>query len=160
MNINNINVKEKTAIIISIESVFYEVKNLFKNEIPKNWFDNNEVDEIIIRIFNIMISSILNNIEYKNSKSYQECYQGNIDYLEYCGLSQTTAFKIVHLSEMMLLKTIFGTYPILDDKNILTIINHKLINIKDLLIVVSFNKQEKHYDSTFNYTNYKNTGLV
>lgn len=159
MGFNNI-AKEKAVIIVSVENVFNEVKNLFKNEIPKNWFDNNEVDEIIIRIFNIIISNILKTIEFKNTKNYDDCYQGNLDYLEYCGLSQKTSFQIVHLSEMLLIRSIFETYPILDNTNLITVFDYKLINLKDLLITVIFNNQDNNYATTNNYSNYKNTGIV
>ena len=94
------NAKERAIIIVPVENAFNEVKNLFRKEIPKNWFDNNEIDEIIVRIFNIIISNILKTIEYRNSKNYDDCYQGNLDYLEYCGLSQKTSFQIVHLSNL------------------------------------------------------------
>lgn len=152
----------KSIIIVSIDNVFNEVKNLFKKEIPKNWFDNNEVDDIIIRIFNITVSSILNTEEYKNSKSYKECYQGNIDYLEYCGLSQGTSFKIVHLTEMMLIRAVFDTYPILDDRKLITVLDHKFMNLRDLLIMVKFNNESNHNatQSISYHSNYKNSGIV
>jgi hypothetical protein len=152
----------KSIIIVSVDDVFNQVKSLFKNEIPKSWFDNNEVDEIITRIFNITISSILNTDEYKSSKRHKECYQGNIDYLEYCGLSQNTSFKIVHLTEMMLIRAVFDTYPILDDKKIITIIDYNFINLRDLLIVIKYNN-ESNYNAAepINYcSDYKNSGIV
>ena len=99
--------------------------------------------------------------EYKSSKSYKECYQGNIDYLEYCGLSQNTSFKIVHLTEMMLIRAVFDTYPILDDKKLITILDHKLMNLRDLLIMIKFNNASNNETQPISYhSNYKNSGIV
>ena len=150
----------KSIIIVSIENVFNEVKGLFKSEIPKAWFDNNEIDEIITRIFNITVTSILNTDEYKNSKTNKDCYQGNIDYLQYCGLSQNTSFRIVHLSEMMLIRAVFDTFPILDDKQLITILDHKLMNLRDLLIMIKYNTESNFNAATNHYPNYKNSGIV
>ena len=134
----------RAIIIVPLDDIFHHVKALFRNELPVAWFDNNEIDEIIIRIFSITIKNILNEIDIISSTMYKDCYQGNIDYLEYCGISQTTAFRITHLSEMGILKAIFDTCPILDDKNMFKIKEHRLMNMCDLYLVVDVNSNAYH----------------
>ncbi len=155
----NTNKSSRVVIVISVEDVYYSVKCLFKSELPATWFDNNEVDEIITRIFNITISNILNNVGNKSPNVYNECYQGNIDYLEYCGISQTTAFKIVHVSEMGILKSIFDACPILDDSELINIIEYKFLYMSDLHIIVEF-KNLKNYEQNINYTNRQHSTFV
>lgn len=127
----------KAIIIVSLEEVYYQIMDLFRNELSKFWFENNEIDEIIKRIFDITVRNILNDID-KCQDLYNQCYLGNIDYLEYCGVSQSTAFKITHLCEMGILKAIFDTCPTLDDKDLFSIQGHNILNMTDLHIVVHF----------------------
>lgn len=142
----------RAIIIVPLDDIYRQVKTLFKSELPQSWFDNNEIDEIITRIFDITIKNILNDIEIKHLDMYKQCYQGNIDYLEYCGISQTTAFKITHLSEMGILRAIFDTCPVLDDKRVFSIYEHKFVNMSDLHIIVQFNSNQT-YEQNFNYSN-------
>lgn len=130
----------KAIIIVPLDNIYHQVRNLFKQELPLAWFDNNEINEIILRIFDITVNNILNEINLISSNTYKECYQGNIDYLEYCGISQTTAFKITHVSEMGILKEIFNICPVLDDKNMFTIEEHKIMNMCDLYLTVKIKK--------------------
>ncbi len=153
------NKSSRVVIVISVEDVYYNVKCLFRSDLPTTWFDNNEVDEIITRIFNITISNILNNVGNKSQNMYNECYQGNIDYLEYCGISQTTAFKIVHVSEMGILKSIFDSCPILDDSEIINIVEYKFLYMSDLHIIVEF-KNLKNYEQNINYPNRQHPTFV
>jgi hypothetical protein len=141
----------KAVIILSVEDVYRRVIQQFKNELPVAWFDNNEVNEIITTIFNGTISSILYNIGAKSLNNYKECYQGNIDYLEYCGLSQEISFQIVHICEMGILKSIFDACPFLDDEKILTIIDFKYMFMIDLHIIVEF-KEPNIYEQNTNHT--------
>lgn len=155
----NKSASSRALIIVSIENVYYDIKQMFRHELPAQWFDNNEVDEIILRIFNITISNILNNIGHPSEKLYKDCYQGNIDYLEYCGISQSTAFRIAHSSEMDILKSIFDTYPILDDIKMFKILDYKLMYKTDLHIVVEFNHTQT-YEQNINCTDRQYSKLV
>lgn len=147
---------KRTAIVISIEYILNEVKELFRSELPSAWFDNNEIDEIILRIFNIIISNIFNDITEKDSKRYETGYQSTLDYLMYCGVSQQTAFRIVHFTEMNILRTIFNTYSNIDNREQIKILEFHFFNKTNLLIIANV----KEHASTPNHPYYQNTGLV
>lgn len=152
--------KNKVIIAVTLESIFLEVKTLFRQELPLQWFEVNEIDEILIRIFNITISSIFNSMHNKNSELYKNCYQGNIDYLEYCGLSQSLASRIVHITELNIIKAIFETFPTLDDLKYVTVLDYHFVDKKDLFIIINFKLNDTTYE-TFNHNpNYSFTGLV
>lgn len=128
--------KNKVAVIVPLEHIYLEIKTLFKQELPLQWFHEDEIDEIIIRIFNITFSCIFNLIEVKNTKLYKTCYQGNVDYLEYCGLKTELANRIVHLMEMKILNAVFNIIPTLDNKNQVNIISYQFVDKKDLFIII------------------------
>lgn len=142
----------KVAIIVCLRSIFGQIKEEFKSDLPKAWFDFDEVDEIIITLFKNTISGILNAFNPKDKEVYKQCYQGNIDYLEYSGLTTDGSFRVAHQAEMLILKAIFDTYPTLDDINKIRITDYRLVDKQDLVIICEIKYETNSYSTNNPYT--------
>ena len=149
-----------TIIIVSLESSFFEIKQLLSNVIVYPVFNFKDLNDIVTTIFTDIIVSMFNSIRKNDKNLHNSCCQGSVDYLEYQGLSHEDAFKIVHASEMTILKAVFDICPILDDTNSVKILDYHFVDKHDLFIIVKFNLDDNVYEKINNNSNYNFAGIV
>lgn len=149
-----------TVIIVSLETAFFEIKQLIKHSIVHPVFNFKDLDEIVITIFTDITVSIFSSIRKNDKNLHNSCCQGSVDYLEYRGLSHEDAFKIVHITELCILKTIFEICPILDNNDFVKILDYSFVNNCDLFINVRFNLDSITNDTNNYNSNYNFAGIV
>lgn len=128
------NKRPNLVIYISLESTFLIVKQKILEEVSHHQFDNEELDDIIVKLFEQLLSALFNLMDKSYASMYDQIYQGTLDYLMYCGLSQETAFRMTHLSEMMIMKAVFDSVPMIDCTEYMRAQEFTFTNKADLMV--------------------------
>ena len=135
---------EDVLIVINIDHIVDGSDENIKNAKPGCDIEENQ--HTTIRIIELLINSLIAELQGTSTQLRGECFQATIDYLTYTGISDEMAFTIVNTLDTELMSTIFSTIPFIENEQLIKIKDYKIFCRKDLAIHAKINK--KHFGNT------------
>lgn len=129
---------EDVLIIVSIGHITDNLDQNIKNAKPG--CDIQEIQETTDRVVKLLLDSLFLDLTKVSSTLKSECFQGVIDYLCYCGISDEHSFVIINEVDNQLMNIVFSTIPFIENEQLINLKDHKIFCRKDLAIHAKINK--------------------